>query len=213
MSKRITVLVWAFRSIEDFFFAFRIEYSDRFAPFFDAMGLEMMLKAYFLAERASELENLPEVEQSKAVNDIAKNLNHRLEALVRVANKSAPDNKLAELLTKDFDGYSGRKMLRALEAAYVECRYPVPRPFHEKTPLLGKDGKQVSGVYQDPISSSGVSKFAYAVGRVLLDWIREKHGIALPRAYLERIVPGDTGQRFCNLFFDGEIDRFVVGGE
>lgn len=213
MSKRDTVLVWAFRSIEDFFFAFKLDYPDRFGPFFDAMGIEMMLKAYFLAEHACEYENLPENELAKKVNEIAKNLNHRLEVLVRVVNKGPPDERLAEVLTLDFDGYKGKKMLRALEAAYIECRYPVSSPFHKKTPLLGKDGKHIRGAYEDPINSSGVSKFAYSVARILLDWIREKHGIALPRGYLVKLVAGDAGRRFCNLFFEGEFERFVVDEE
>lgn len=210
MTKREIVLVWVFRAIEDFYFAFPLEYGCRFGPFFEAMGLEMMLKAYFLAENACKFENLPENEQKKSVDEVAKALNHRLEALVGTVKKNAPALGFADLLRQDFDGYTGMKMLRALEAAYIECRYPVPTPFHEKTPLHGKDRKRVKSLYEDPISSSGVTKFAYAASRLLLKEIKTTHEIALPRGYLEKLAPGKDGERFCNLFFDGRIAEFVT---
>jgi hypothetical protein len=208
-TKQEVVLTWTFRAIEDFFFAFQHEYPCRFGPFFEAMGLEMILKSYFLAEQASKFEGLPEKEQKFKINKIAKGLGHNLDDLIERADKSISAAGLKELLAQDFDGYTGKQMLEALEAAYIECRYPVPDPLHRKHPLCDRDGRQIKGSYRDPIYSSGTAKFAYAVARIVLGLIRKEHGVALDRQYLRQLLARDDGRRFCNLFFGGEIDRFI----
>ena len=60
MDKQIVVQAWLWRSIEHFYLGFMIEEWRwrRYEPFFDYLGLELICKAYILAERSLEYESL-----------------------------------------------------------------------------------------------------------------------------------------------------------
>lgn len=200
-TKEVVVLRWAFRGIDCFYHAFIQQSSCRFIPFFNALGLELLLKAYLLAERSAEFETLDKTKKLVAIDSLARKLGHSLQELLRIS----ADPSLQGLLSEKIDDYTGLEVVKALEAAYEECRYPVPHPFDERYPLQNENGRKIEHSYSDLLSSSALTHFCYHASREVLRLMKSKHGILMPLWYLKRRTPDDAGRRFRNLFFDGQI--------
>lgn len=206
LTREDVVLAWLRRSISDFFFAFKISGSFvRYGPFFNYMGFELVCKSYLLGCRASDYESLPFQKALRKVDQIAKKeLAHKLSDIIDDIRQRKPSGNIAELLSKNFDGFSGADLVRTLESVYLECRYPVPEPISWQFPIKGK-----KRMFYDPVYSSGLSKFCYATAREVLVYIRDDFSIKVPRTFLESLRPKKTYSRFRNLFFKDQAKKLI----
>lgn len=211
------VLDWLTMGIEDFFLSFRVGELDKFSrhePFLNAMGLEMFCKGYLLAVKRTEYENLAVEEAKIKVNDLAKKMGHKVGALVKEIKKNIGQNEIQSLLVKKYDvidrniSLTGCLILQAIEASYLECRYPVPNPFYRKYPVSKLIG--VHDAYCDPINSSGLKEFCYELGRVILTDLNANFGIGIPGSWWNQHIVGDEGRRFENLFFNSRREEFIT---
>lgn len=206
LTREVVVLTWLQRGIEDFFFAFKAHGSFvRYSPFFNYMGFELICKSYLLGCKADDYENLPFQKGLKEVDEIArKDFGHNLSDIICSIQNRKPSGKVTYLLSKNFDGFSGVDFVETLKSAYLECRYPVPEPIHRKFPL-----RKIRGAFWDPVYSSGLPKFCYAMAREILGYIRDDFSIKVPQTFLERLRPKTTYRRFRNLFFANQKNLLV----
>jgi hypothetical protein len=205
LSKETAVRAWFFRGLEDLFLAFRIESPFRYEPFFNTMGFEMMCKAYLLAEKANEYENL---EQDKAIHKIdklTKEWGHDFKKMVNNIKDNIKDSNFSKVLSDDYDGYTGDQFIEVMEAAYLECRYPVTNPIHEKFPIDGHPD-----MYWEPLCSSGLGKFCFAFTRKVVAYLKKKFNISIPKDEFDKIITGKVGIRFCNLFLKDCREDFLT---
>jgi hypothetical protein len=72
---------------------------------------------------------------------------------------------IPQILDQDWDGYLGKDLVEAAYAGYMESRYPVPVPISNNFPISVPDTAPVeyTGFTHDPLSSSGITKFIYAI--------------------------------------------------
>lgn len=207
LTREDVVLTWLQRGIEDFFFAFKVHGSFvRYSPFFNYMGFELICKSYLLGCKASDYENLPFQDGLREVDTIAKKkLAHKLPDIIRCIQDRKPSGKITDLLSKNFDGFSGADFVETLESVYLECRYPIPEPIYKKFPL-----RNVRGAFWDPVDSSGLPKFCYAMTREILGYIRDDFSIKVPQTFLENLRPKITYRRFRNLFFEDQRNLLIA---
>jgi len=199
----LVVLIWVTMGIEDFFFSFRMSEKvghSRYGPFINAMGFEMVCKGYLLATKRSEYEGLGDRQAKIKVNKLAKDMNHKVTDLVEEIKESIGQDKVQPLLDKKYNGYTGSKILKAIEAAYSECRYPVPTPFYEGDKDFKVPG--LKNAYFDPVYSSGLHRFCYEFCRLILSDLKSNFGITIPESWLKQKITGDEGRRFGNLLFE-----------
>lgn len=207
MDKHIVVQTWLWRGIEHFYLGFMVEEWRwrRYEPFFDYLGLELFCKAYLLAERSSEYKRLDFQKAKHKIDKIARSLRHGLGEMLKEIDRLIGGNKISKLINADYDGYAGKRIVIVLEAAYFESRYPMPESISKKFPIKG------TNLCWYPLLSSGLSKFAYAVGRELLYVLKSKDSIGIPKAEIEKaILVSDIGERFCRSFFQGNIEKYVI---
>jgi len=158
MDRQRVAKTWIYRGLCDLYFAFDsddIAFEDN-AKFSEIMGLEKFLKAVLLYERHTEYEALPLSEARAELNKMAMELGHKFTKMIN----SLSDSGLIDFVRikqPDFDGYEGNQLIQAVEAGYMETRYPVPQPVSNKFPIEGTD------FTHDPLSSSGITKFIYAL--------------------------------------------------
>jgi len=196
--------------IEDFFLSFRMSEKvgcSRYDPFINAMGFELVCKGYLLALKRSKYEGLGDTQAKIKVNELAKGMNHKVKDLVKEIKKSIGQGKVQRLLDKKYAGYTGSKILKAIEATYLECRYPVPTPFYKRDKDFKVPG--LKNAYFDPLYSSGLHKFCYEFCRLILSDLKLNFGITIPESWLKQKISGDEGIRFENLFFDSRKEDFM----
>jgi len=208
ITKEIVVETWLCRGLEQIHLAFDLGEGpwQHYEPFFDYMAVEIFCKAYILAKRSSEYEDLKDDMAIKTkVNKITKCCSHNLSEMLNELNESIGDNKVNHVLSADFDSFTGRQIIEVLEGGYIECRYPVPQSISQKFPIEGTD------MHWDPLFSSGLEKFVRAIGREVLISLKTKSNVGIPRSYIDQTVLNKrSGERFCRLFFEDNIDKYTI---
>lgn len=205
LDKKTAVLTWFFRGLEDLFFAFKIDSPFRYEPFFHVMGFEMICKSYLLAEKSSKYENLERNQAIQKIDKLAKYCwGHNIEIMVDEIKNSINDTDFISMLSDNYDDYTGDQIIKVMEAAYLECRYPIPNPIHEKFPIDGH-----SDMYWEPLCSSGIEKFCFAFTRKVIIYLKKKFNILIPKSEFNKIITGEAGIRFCNLFLKDVPDDFL----
>lgn len=190
--------MWAMLGFGDLFLAFKLdEHFSRHAPFLLAMGTEMLCKSYLLGHEASAFTRLPYSAGLAAANKIAREkFSHDLKSTVKDIVKTSGDQSINALLKKSFDGFTGAEMLKTLQAAYLECRYPVHNKIHSQFPL--KMGNKTS--HRLPLHSSGLEKFAHSLGRQVLLYCNRDFGFQLRPDHVDKLRPRRRLVRFKRLF-------------
>jgi len=205
LSKETVVRAWFFRGLKGLFFAFRIDSPFSYEPYFNTMGFEMICKAYLLVEKADEYENLERNQAIYKIDKLARYWGHNIEIMVDEIKKSINDPNFSSVLRENYDGYTGDQFIKIMEAAYFECRYPVPNPIHEKFPIKGHPD-----MYWEPLCSSGLGKFCFAFTRKVVVYLKKKFNISIPKDEFNKIITGEAGVRFCNLFLEGTPKDFLI---
>jgi len=200
--KELVVSIWAVQGLKDFYISFEFEDVNKwhtYSTFFCHQGLEKISKAYLIATRSAEYENLGEEETLKKVNDIAKQYQHSLqkllEALISLNALTRAD------VSRRVERYTGQENVDVLEKAYIESRYPVPLPIYKKFPV---SGQSIYKMYHDPLGSTAPIKYSRKLALAVLMKIEEDFGIAIPRQKLATHISDGDWKRFCNLFFGPE---------
>jgi hypothetical protein len=206
LDRNLVVLTWLLRGIEDLFVAFSKfdESFSRYRPFLNAMGFEMIAKSYLFAMYPNEYEGLEEKQAIAKIDKLGRKCGHDPKKLIELIEISVGKQTIAEILEKDFDGFTGRQFLDVIKAAYLQSRYPVPNPIHEKFPH-----PKYKNLFWDPLFSSGLEKFCFAFSRQVILSLKRNFGITLTTSKLQERVVGDAATRFYNLFFDGRMKAFV----
>lgn len=203
------VRVWVTTGIEDFFLSFRMSESighSRYDQFLNAMGLELVCKGYLLTVKRPEYEGLVETQAREKVYKLAKSMDHKIAVLVEDISKIIGHDKVQSVLNKKYGGFTGSQNLEAIEAAYLECRYPIaPNPFYKNFPLKG-----LKDTYEDPVYSSGLHGFCYEFCRLILHDLKSRFGIGIPKSWWNQKIKDDAGRRFGNLLFDSRKENFLL---
>lgn len=153
---------WLLRGLSDIYFAFDSD-DDAFesnARFSEIMGLEKILKATLLYLNHTEYEALQYDAAKQVVNKLAMKWGHDFELMLNELERVGCAD-IKQLKLNIYDGYNGHGLIVALNQGYTEIRYPVPKLVSDNFPLS-------DGWYQDPLSSSGITKFIYAICNVCL---------------------------------------------
>lgn len=160
------VNTWLIRGIGDLYFSFYIDdwVFDHQRAFSSIMGLEKHLKATVLYHRRNEFDSLPSEELKIEVNKIARKYGHDFNKLISDCNQYIGSDKLTGLIKRDYDSYNGEKLIEVLTKAYMDTRYPAVSSISLHFPL-----DQSNTIYHDPLSSSGLHKFIYAVCELLVN--------------------------------------------
>ncbi len=158
MKRERVAKTWLFRGLSDIFFAFDSDdpaFEDN-ARFNEIMGLEKFLKAVLLHQRHAEYESLLPEKARHKINSLAIAYGHSFtHMLAELVNLGLRD--IEQIKRSDYDGSKGQALIEAVEKGYMETRYPVPTPVSDK---FQTDGAEFT---YDPLSSSGLTKFIYAV--------------------------------------------------
>jgi len=101
------------------------------------------------------------------------------------------------LMKGNFDGYQGDDLIMAIRAGYIETRYPSPTDVSDNFPIEGTD------LYWNPLSSSGITKFIYAVCNLSYHRLTEHIDFSdVLNRFKERFGHRESFRRFNNLFWD-----------
>lgn len=158
MDREHVAKTWLFRGLSDLFFAFDSNdpaFEDN-ARFSEIMGLEKFIKAALLYQRHVEYEALPLDEARRKLDKMAMDFGHKFEVMLK-ALTDAGIHDIKQIRRSDYDGYEGQQLIHAVEKGYMETRYPVPTPVSDRFPIGN------TGFTHDPLSSSGMKKFIYAI--------------------------------------------------
>lgn len=207
IDRNLVVLTWLLRGIEDLFVAFSKfdESFSRYRPFFNAMGFEMIAKSYILAMCPKEYEGLQKKQAIFKIDELGRKYGHDPKKLIELLSASIDKELIDKILNSNYDGFAGYQFLDVIKAAYLESRYPVPNPIHEKFP-----NPKYKNSYWDPLFSSGLEKFCFAFSREIILSLKNQFGIYLTKSKLQERVYGEAATRFCNLFFEGRMNDFVL---
>lgn len=198
MDRSRVAQAWIYYGLIDLYFAFdnddvAFENSARFS---EIMGLEKFLKAVLLFHRFTEYERLPDAEARLKLNEIAKDLGHDFKRMLKeVSNVGV--GAIDSIKACDFDGYEGRDLIRAVTAGYMETRYPIPNPVSNCFPAPG-----ARGITHDPLRSSGITKFIYAVcNACFLHLLTHVDLTKVKTDFSTRFSHRESFSRFGNLFW------------
>jgi hypothetical protein len=154
----------------------------------------------------------------KKINDLAKSreMGHNFKAMFAELSKFIPDN-VARIMETNFDGYIGSELIKAVYAGYMETRYPVPIPISVSFPIAVEnniiDVEEFIPVHEpgtieysefthDPLWSSGITKFIYAVCNVCFASLASKIDFTdLINQFSQRFSHKESLLRFNNLFW------------
>ena len=192
--------------MEDLHFGFILTFEPHrpYKIFNEILALEKVLKALLLYHAGNQYENLCEKQSEKEIENLARGFGHNINKMLKESSTYFGKASLDTLMASDFDGFSGAEMIRAVEAGYMESRYPTLKPIYEQFKIKGID------IYKDPLGSSGVTKFIYAVNKLVLLHLKSKSNLETIKARFTEIYGHiEETSRFINLAFEGDIDKFL----
>ena len=164
MNKEHIAETWLFYGISDLYFSFHTEdmVFDYHSAFSAIMALEKHLKAFIIYNRANEFEKLQDAKAMKKVQSIARECGHDFSTMLTSCDKFSKSDTINNLLNQDYDGYNGRELVEVLKDSYMETRYPTNIQVSSKFPISNTEFNH------NPISSSGLHKFIFAVCEYLV---------------------------------------------
>jgi len=189
---------WTQRGLEDLLQGFQHGEGkfDRYGPYFLSQGLELLCKAYLLGKDSDSFLNLSYQSGLESLEQVAKGYGHRLADLLERISETRTDSRVNFYLSKDYDGYSGKQVVKTLQMAYTECRYPLSsKQASDDFPL-----EDYKNLYSNPIWSSGLQKCCFDITRDLLIFINEEFSLNFDRVEIKRLFGEEHFvTRFCNL--------------
>ena len=205
MDKETVILTWVKSGIQDFYLSFELESQwQRYSLFFCHQGLEKICKAYYLGECSLRWESLDDESALKEINKVAKTLGHDIRCFV----KYMQSREILPPYTTNHPYYSEDNLLDSIQAAYIEARYPVPKPFHLARDREGKERFRISSApnnwYHDLLGETAPLKYARSMARALLKRIELDFSVRSPESKFSDKISNDNWTRFTNIFFKAE---------
>lgn len=198
MDRERVAKTWLFRGLSDLFFAFDSDnpaFEDN-ARFSEIMGLEKFLKAVLLYQRHAEYEALALDEARQRLNKMAMDYGHKFNVMLK-ALTDAGLRDIEQIRRNDYDGYEGDQLVHAVEKGYMETRYPVPTPVSDKFPIGN------TGFTHDPLSSSGITRFIYAICNACFHELSQKVDFTdMLNQFRETFQHRESFSRFDNSFWE-----------
>jgi hypothetical protein len=202
---------WIYSAISDFYFAFCTQHKKfkTYATFFEIMGVEKICKGILLFHNASIYEHLNEQGARERIEEeLKKRWSHSLKKMLKDIAAIIGQNKLNTILSRRFDGFTGKEFRNVIEKGYMESRYPTANPVYRQFPVKNNHGS--TKLFWDPLGSSGLHKFAYRLSQEILLHLKGEESFLDLRKSVEKLLGAeDTGRRFTNLFFDGNIGKYL----
>lgn len=198
MDRQLVAKTWVNYGLTDLYFAFDSD-DDAFSDnvlFSEIMGLEKFAKAVLLFHQHQEYEGMTRPAAKKKIDELAKGMGHNFKEMLKQLSHFMADD-IARIKKTDFDGYTGSELIRAVSAGYMETRYPVPAPISNSFPIKGTKLKH------DPLWSSGVTKFIYAVCNACFASLALDIDFTdLTNQYSRKFSHKESFRRFNNLFWE-----------
>jgi len=198
MDRQLVAKTWVNYGLIDLYFAFDSDddaFSDN-ALFSEIMGMEKFAKAVLLFHHHQEYEGMTRTDAKKRINNLAQGMGHDLKKMLKELSHFMADD-IARIKNANFDGYSGSDLIRAVCAGYMETRYPVPTPISDTFPIKG------SKLKHDPLWSSGITKFIYAVCNACFASLSLDIDFTdLVNQYSQKFSHKESFRRFNNLFWE-----------
>jgi len=197
---------WVWCGVEDLYFAFCIEYNPHrsYALFAEIMGLEKILKSYLLFKNGNKYSSLSMAEAQEIIECLVKKWGHSIERMLKETSQLLDNDTIKIIKDKNYDGYTGRDLVKAIEAGYMESRYPVARPIYKQFKMKGVD------LYYDPLESSGITKFIYEICRTILIQLKTEIDLApIGSDFIKVYGSRESTQRFINLIFNADIKKYL----
>ena len=198
MDRREVAKTWINYGLTDLYFAFDSDdnaFSDN-VLFSEIMGLEKFIKAVLLFHLHQEYEGIARADAKKKIDELARGMGHDFRDMLKKLSHFMADD-IARIKKTDFDGYSGSDLIRAVCAGYMETRYPVPRPISDTFPIKGTKLKH------DPLWSSGITKFIYAVCNACFASLSSNIDFTdLTDQFSRKFSHKESFRRFNNLFWE-----------
>ena len=197
MNRDKVARIWTFRALSDLYFGFDVEYVpfEANARFSEIMGLEKFLKAFLLYHRHEDYELLTDQEAREKLQKLAMKQGHKFDSMLQAVSDLGVDD-ISRILRTDYDGYLGADLVDAVKAGYMETRYPIPKPIADSFPLEG-------GFTHDPLNSSGITKFIYAVCNACYCSLERNVDFSMVcRQFQEEFEHRESYSRFNNLFWE-----------
>lgn len=203
---------WVYSAISDFYFAFCIDdwRFRRYATFFNIMGTEKICKGILLFHNAAIYKELSEQSARQRIEEEVKSRwKHSLKKMLKDIDAIVGSHKVEDILSVSFDGFTGRQFVKVIEKGYMESRYPTANPVYRHFPIKGTKGG--TKLFWDPLESSGLHKFTYRLSKEILLYLKkEVTAFRRLRSFVKGLLgKGDTGRRFTNLFFEGNLKKYL----
>lgn len=206
MNRNKVAYAWIWSSLEDLHLGFFLssELHRPYKIFNEILALEKVLKALLLYHSGDKYEKLSEKQSEAVIEDLAKEYGHKIKKMLKESSEYLGDNFFDGLKKDDFDGFSGADMIKAVEAGYMESRYPTLKPIYEYFKIKGLD------IYRDPLGSSGVTKFVYTVNKSVLLHLKSNLSLSSVRErFTHTYGHMEETARFINLAFDRDITKYL----
>lgn len=190
---------WIFHGLKDFYISFEFEGANKwheYSTFFCHQGLEKICKAYLLLTEASQYENLTKKQALERVDKIAKGFGHELRKLLGLLCLKGVLSSAD--MSQKYERFTGDELIKILEKAYTESRYPVPEPVHRKYPIKTNSNFKMFG---DPIRMTAPIKFSQKIALKILKKIESDFSIVILKDKVSSKVADEDWTRFCNVFW------------
>ena len=202
---------WIYSAISDFYFAFCMQNQKfrMYATFFDIMGVEKICKGILLFHNAPVYEQLSEqCARQRIEEELKTRWRHSLKEMLKDIGAIIGQDKVNDILSARFDGFTGKQFRNVVERGYMESRYPTANPIYRQFP--DKTSKGGPKIFWDPLRSSGLHKFAYRLSQEILLHLKGAETFSDLQISVQKLLGAeDTGRRFTNLFFKGDIKKYL----
>ena len=199
INKQKVAQTWIFYGLKDFYISFEFEDANKwheYSTFFCHQGLEKICKAYLLLIEALQYENLTGKQALDRVDKIARGFGHELQKLLGLLCLKGVLSSTD--ISQKYEGFTGEELIKILEKAYIESRYPVPEPIHRKYPVKTNSSLKMS---QDPIRMTAPIKISRKIALKILVKIKSDFSIIIPQKKASSKIADKDWKRFCNIFF------------
>ncbi|MBV5337360.1 MAG: hypothetical protein J0653_05225 [Deltaproteobacteria bacterium] len=190
MNRQQVAKTWINYGLTDLYFAFDSD-DDAFSDnvlFSEIMGLEKFLKAVLLFHLHQEYEGLTYQDAKEKINNLAKSkkMSHNFEAMFSELSKFIPDN-VARIMESD-------SFPITLENNIIDVE--------EFIPVQDSGTIEYSAFTHDPLWSSGITKFIYAVCNVCFASLSSEIDFTdLINQFSQRFSHKESLLQFNNLFW------------
>jgi hypothetical protein len=173
------------------------------------MGVEKICKGFLLFHNDSVYEQLSEqCARQRIEEELRTRWSHSLKKMLKDIGAIIGQDRMNEVLSTRFDGFTGKQFRNVVERGYMESRYPTANPIYRQFPVKNNSAGGPK-LFLDPLGSSGLHKFAYRLSQEILLHLKGVENFSDLKISVEKLLGvEETGRRFTNLFFKGDVKKY-----